>query len=482
MAPVSKNKISAKQPIEPAGQFSRTKIIATLGPATDGYEIVEKLISSGVDGLRLNLSHGLLDEHSERVNNIRQASSKLGRPVAIIADLQGPKLRVGNLPIKRTLTKGQIVKFQYEKDISDHEAIPTQYDLSDKVKKGERLLLSDGRLQTVVEEVRQKVIHAKVMVGGSLSARKGINLPDTSLKGDILTHKDLEDIRWAVEHDIDYIALSFVQTGGDIEHLRRYLKELKSDALIIAKVETQAATEHIEEIVMASDAVMVARGDLAIETPAESVPMVQRKITGLCMRYGKCAIVATQMLLSMTDNPEPTRAEVSDVASAVITGNDAVMLSEETSIGKYPLETLDMMKRICIYTEENSPLKPLYMNMEDTSRQSAISSAIMTLAHQIRAKTIIAETMSGRTARSLAAHRPSMPIMMVTNSQRVANQLAIVYGGHVFYRKSSRTASEKLTIWLKSHKAIRDGDIVVIASGQHPGIVGGTDTIKVRVT
>jgi pyruvate kinase len=277
------------------------------------------------------------------------------------------------------------------------------------------------------------------------------------------------------------VALSFVQTAQDVQTLRRLLKSLNSTAKIIAKIETKAAVENIDEIINVSDAVMVARGDLAIETEPESVPIVQRAIIGKCREYGKISIVATQMLASMTEMPEPTRAEVSDVATSVIVGADAVMLSDETANGKYPIESIEMMKRIILYTEKNAPLKPLFYNEQDHSVQSAVSSAMITLAHQVNARAIVAETSSGQTARSIAAHRPRMPIFMVTQSPRVAQQLAIVYGGKSFIRPVSKKAATKLTQFLREQKVFKKGDIVVICSGKYPGQVGGTDTVKVRV-
>ncbi len=473
-------KTQQKSPTIPIANFKRTKIVATIGPATFSYKAIDDLLKAGVNGFRLNFSHGDYDERDKQIAWIRKASKAYGKPVAIIQDLQGPKIRLGDFEGFINVRTGQELSFQYKGEYVEGGPIPTQYDLSKKVKRGQRLFLFDGRIRTTITSVTKGIVRARAENDGVLLKRKGINLPDTDFDGDIITAKDKRDIVYGAGQDIDFVALSFVQTKKDIEKLRRLLKTQNSSARIIAKVETKAAVDNIEEIVKESDAVMVARGDLAIETEPESVPIAQRLIIGKCREYGKLSIVATQMLASMTETPEPTRAEVSDVATSVIVGADAVMLSDETANGKYPLESVKMMKRIILYTQDNSPLKPLFFKEEDTSVQSAISSAIITLAHQVGAKAIVAETASGTTARSIAAHRPEMPIIMVTADQRVAQQLAIVYGGKSYVRPDSPTAGIKMTTWLRQKNVLKKGDIVVISSGKYPGKVGNTDTIKVR--
>jgi pyruvate kinase len=274
-----------------------------------------------------------------------------------------------------------------------------------------------------------------------------------------------------------------VQTAEDIINLRQILEGHGSDAKIIAKIETQAAIEddNLEAIVAASDGVMVARGDLAVEVSPESVPIVQRRILGLCQEHGKISIVATQMMISMTENPDPTRAEVSDVANAVINGADVVMLSDETANGKYPLETVETMKRIVLYTQKNAPLQPVFYRDEGDSLQDAISSAVMTLSHQIKAAAIVAQTKSGVTALSIASHRPNMPVVVVTSQPRVAQQLALMYASKTFIREDVENVGANLAQWLKEQNVFAANDRVVIVSGRQPGLVGGTDTIKVRV-
>lgn len=463
----------------PISKYKRTKILATLGPSTNSREAIEKLIVAGANGFRLNFSHGDYEERKVQIKWIRAVSKEKKKPVAILQDLQGPKIRLGNLEHPIEVTKGDTVQLAKKGDL-EKGILPVQYDLSTKVKPGQRLLVFDGKIHTEVTHVKDGVVTVEVKHGGTLMSRKGINLPDTDLAGDILTKKDHDDIRFGAENDMDYVALSFVQTADDIKHLRSFLKKLGSDAKIIAKIETNAATENLDEIIQESDGVMVARGDLAIETEAESVPIIQRKIIGIAQNYGKISIVATQMLASMVEAPEPTRAEVSDVATAVILGTDTVMLSDETASGDFPEEAVSYMKRIILYTQANAPLKPLYFHDEDHSIQSSISSAVMTLAHQVDAAAIVSETASGTTARSLATHRPAMPIIMVTHKARVAQQLALVYGGKSYVRRRSKQVGERMTDWLKRNKILKKGDVVVITSGKYPGKIGGTDTMKVR--
>jgi pyruvate kinase len=291
----------------------------------------------------------------------------------------------------------------------------------------------------------------------------------------------MEDIRFGAKQDFDYVALSFVQSGADIENLRTILRALGSQAKIIAKIETKAAVDTIEEIIKASDVIMVARGDLAVETPAESVPVVQRQIIGLGRKYAKPTIVATQMLLSMTDIPEPTRAEVSDVATAVFTAADCVMLSDETANGKYPIEAVRTMKRIILYAESHPSAESIYQYGYEEGLQHAISSSVLTMAEKINAKAILAETASGNTALQIASLRPTIPTLAVTSEARTAQQLTIVYGVKSYLRPASRDAALKLSDWMREHNVFKPGNIIVTVSGRHPGVSGTTDTIKVRV-
>lgn len=468
-------------PTVPLKSFKRTKIIATVGPATDNYEAIEAMIKAGANGIRLNFSHGTHEEHARKLKWAREASTKLGKPVAIIQDLQGPKVRLGDFDGIIPVTAGQLLKFEYGlKTYEEGGHIPIQYDLASKVKPGERLYLYDGKVRTKIIKVHGKIVEAEAENDGILLKRKGMNLPDTDFGGDILTKKDMKDIEFGVTQDFDYVALSFVQTADDIKNLRAILRKLKRDVKIIVKFETKAAVDNMEDIVKTTDVVMVARGDLAVETPAESVPVVQRQIIGLGQKYARPTIVATQMLLSMVDMPEPTRAEVSDVATAVFVGADCVMLSDETAMGKYPIDTVKTMKRIVLYAEQHAPLKTVYPYEREHDRPNAISGSVINLAKHIDARAIVAETKSGSTALQIASQRPETALIAVTSKVRTAQQLAIVYDIKSYVRPDDPQAAIKLTEWLRQNKVMSSGDVVVMVSGRYPGVAGETDTIKVR--
>ncbi len=466
----------------PLRAYKRTKIIATVGPSTHSYEAIKQLIAGGANGLRLNFSHGTNAQRDEQIAWIRKAGKELKKPVAIIQDLQGPKIRLGDFDDIIQVQKGQTLRFAYKADWVGSGAIPTQYDLSTKIKRGERLYLYDGKVRCTVTSVRDGVVCAEAMNAGILIQRKGMNLPDTDFGGDVITEKDKADLAYASQQDIDYVAMSFVQTAQDIEQMRRLIKNLGVARKVIAKVETQLAVENIEAIVQASDAVMVARGDLAVETLPESVPIVQRQIIGLGLKYGKPTIVATQMLASMTEMPEPTRAEVSDIATAVLAGADCVMLSDETAAGQYPVEAVSVMKRVITYTESHVAPRAVIWDGADRqmTKQLAISRGIISLADSIGAAAIVAETKSGATALQIASERTEIPLIAVTDDPHTAQALAIVYGVKSYVRLVSREAAVKLTDFLQEAGILKKGDIVVTASGRYPGVVGTTDTIKVR--
>jgi pyruvate kinase len=475
---------TTKTPNVPISKFKRTKIIATVGPATHSYEAIFNMIRSGANGIRLNFSHGSEEERVEQINWIRKAASEYGKPVAVIQDLQGPKIRLGDFDGIINVKTGQKLSFKYMSNYEATNIIPIQYDLSKKVKAGETMYLYDGKVRTTITSVKDDVIHARAENDGILIKRKGLNLPDTNFEGDVITAKDKKDLAFGSTLDIDYVAQSFVQTADDIRNMRKLMKNLGMTAKLITKFETRSAVDHIDEIVEETDVIMIARGDLAVETPAESVPIIQRKLIGLGMKYAKPTIVATQMLFSMTESPEPTRAEVSDVATAVLIGADCVMLSDETANGKYPLAAVQMMKKVILYTQENAPLKVVfdkYAQTNEINTSSAICDAVIDLANNINSKAIVAETRSGATALQLAARRPNRSIIAVTSESRVAQQLAIVYGTKSYVRPDNKFAATKLTNWLRKNKVLNSGDMVVTASGKYPGVVGKTDTIKVRV-
>ncbi len=466
--------------------FKRTKILATLGPPTNNYEMIEGMASAGTNGFRLNFSHGSYEERDQQIQWIRQASEKVGKPVAILQDLQGPKIRLGNLNENTAVTTGDEIILDFA---AEHNGMtfPVQYNLAEKVKVGEPIYIFDGKVRTTVIEIpSDTAIKLRVENSGTLMSRKGINLPDTDFGGDILTPKDIKDIEYGADKDIDYVALSFVQSADDINNLRQILVGLGSTAQIIAKVETKAAVkdEALEAIVKASDGVMVARGDLAVEAGAEIVPIVQRKIIALCRKYGKLSIVATQMMASMVDAPEPSRAEVSDVATAVILGADTVMLSDETANGSYPLETIAAMKKVILYTQEHISVAPITDIIKGKkTHRDAISLAAVNLAEQLGAGAIVAETKSGATANNIAAHRPNLPIVSVTSDVRAAQQLALSYANKSFVRPDGEKAGLEIAKELKANNflAANESITVVIVSGKEPGLIGGTDTIRVRV-
>lgn len=466
--------------------FKRTKILATVGPATNSYEEIEALLVAGVNGFRLNCSHGSNEERDQQQTWIRQASEKIGKPVAILQDLQGPKIRLGILKEDMVVKKGDELTLDYAAE-HDGYTLPVQYNLAAKVKPGERLYMFDGKVRTTVLQITSATaLTVRVENDGILLSRKGINVPDTDFGGDILTPKDREDIDHGAPQDFDYVSLSFVQSAEDIKTLRQLLQERGSTARIIAKIETKAAIKDsvLEEIVKVSDGVMVARGDLAVEAGAEVVPIVQRKIVALCREYGKLSIVATQMMASMVDAPEPTRAEVSDVASAVVQGVDTVMLSDETAMGKYPIETVAAMKRVILYTQEHTTIRPIrdVIQVKNT-RQDAISLAAVNLAEQLKVDAIVAETKSGATAINIAAHRPRLPIINVTSTPRVAQQLALYYANKSFVRPDGDKAGLELAKELRAQGFFGDKSTITaaIVSGRQPGLAGATDTIRVRL-
>jgi pyruvate kinase len=465
--------------------FKRTKMLATLGPPTNSYEMIEKMVGAGVNGFRLNFSHGNFEERDLQIEWIRRASDKCKKPVAILQDLQGPKIRLGNLKENIQVKKDDILTLDFA---AEHNGLtlPVQYNLAEKVQANEPLYIFDGKIRTtVIEKSSDTAIKVRVENDGELMSRKGINLPETDFGGDILTPKDIKDVEYGATKDIDYVALSFVQSADDINALRQMLVGLNSAAHIIAKIETKAAIEDavLEEIVKVSDGVMVARGDLAVEAGAEVVPIVQRKIIALCRKYGKLSIVATQMMASMVSNPEPTRAEVSDVANAVILGTDAVMLSDETANGQYPLETLAAMKKVILYTQEHTGVAPITDILKQKKHVEAIAASAVSLADQLGASAIVAETKSGATAASIAACRPNLPIISVTSEKRTSQQLALGYANRSFLRPDGETAGLQLARELKADGFFGEEEqvTVIIVSGRQPGLIGGTDTIRVRV-
>lgn len=471
--------------------FKRTKILATIGPSTNSAEKIEEVIMAGVNGCRLNCSHGSNEERDQQIKWIREAAAKKGRSVAILQDLQGPKIRLGTLKDNHLDLKTDDELILESAEGFEHNGemtVPVQYNLAEKVKVGEPLSMFDGKVKSeVIEIVSSTAIKVKIKNDGFIMSKKGLNLPDTDFGGDILTPKDISDIEYGATCDYDYVSLSFVQSASDIVSLKQRLLSLGSTAKVIAKIETKKAIssdEHLEEIVKASDGIMVARGDMAVEAGAEVVPMVQRKLIAMCRAHSKLCIVATQMLSSMVDSPEPTRAEVSDVATAVVQGADVVMLSDETANGKYPLETVKAMKKVILYTQNHSKVAPISKSPvgEKSEIYDAISNTAARLAEKINADVIVAQTASGVTATTMAAMRPNVPIISVTPNPRVANQLALTYANAAFVRPYSEDFGFDLAKELKGNylqtEEGKNNLLAVIVSGDKNKF--GTDTIKVR--
>lgn len=469
--------------------YKRTKILATIGPASDSPEMIEKLINAGINGARLNFSHGSYEEHAAKIKAVREISEKLGREVAILQDLQGPKIRLGDIVDNRfDVVEGDELVLDYAIQQHDGSAnLPVQYNLAEKVKIGEPVYIFDGKVRTEVIDIPSNTaIKLRVLNKGTLMSRKGLNLPDTDFGGDVITEKDMRDLEFGATQDIDYVAMSFVQTAEDIENVRQLLASHNSEAQVIAKIETKKAVsdEELEKIVLAADGVMIARGDMAYEVAPEVVPIIQRKAVALCRKHGKISIVATQTMGSMVDNPQPSRAEVSDVANAVIQGADVVMLSDESATGKYPEETVKAMRDVIMYTQEHAAVSPIDDIVErgEDEALNAISLAAVELAEQINADALIVETKSGQTAATAAANRPALPIYAVTSSSRVAQQLGLNYATRSFIRPDGEFAGLELAKELKANGTFgsKENITVVIVSGRQPGLVGGTDTIRVR--
>ena len=471
--------------------IKRTKILATLGPSTSTPEKIKELMQAGANGFRLNFSHGSHEERLDQIKWIRDASEELNRPVAVLQDIQGPKIRLGALKDNHfDVKKGDEIVLDNAVEEHDGSAtLPVQYNLADKVKVGEPVYIFDGKIRTtMIERASDTAIKLRVENDGFVMSKKGLNLPDTDFGGDILTEKDLKDIEFGATQDYDYVALSFIQSEEDINNLRQILVSHGSTAQIIAKIETKAAVEPetLERIVKASDGIMVARGDLAVEAGAEIVPVVQRQIVTLCRKYGKICIVATQMMASMVESPEPTRAEVSDVATATIMGADTVMLSDETANGQYPIEAVQAMRKTIVYCQDNWPVEPVDSRVvaPERMRRNAIAAAAVSVAESLDVNAIIAETKTGGTAANIASLRPHLPIFAVTSSARAAQQLALTYATRSFIRPDGETAGTELGRELLESKYFGD-DVtslsVVIVSGRQPGLTGGTDTLRVRI-
>lgn len=424
--------------------LKRARILATIGPATDDPEILEKVIRAGVNACRLNFSHGSYEERLEQIDNIRAIERKLNRHIPIIQDLQGPKIRLGQLKddMEYHIEEGQELGLTYGIEHDGGNNLPSQYDLSDKCVPGDRIFLFDGKIQTIVQRVEGKTVWVKAMNSGTVISRKAINLPDMrSGNAPVLTEKDMEDLEWSFDKDIDYTALSFVHHADDVRKLREIIRNHGSDRKIIIKLETRtgADPDNLEEIVKEADGVMVARGDLAVEAGPEIVPVVEREIIRLCQKHCKLCIVATQMLGSMVDNPEPTRAEVNDVATAYIEGADAVMLSDETAMGKYPVEAVTIMAKTLRYAQEHIGVYDLYDRNPTDETTGAVADAAIVMADELEADAIVVESGNGKLTRSISIQRPTMPILSVVPTNRMANRLSLLFGVRAFTSSNGKS-------------------------------------------
>jgi pyruvate kinase len=464
----------------------KTKIVCTIGPATEKEETLSELVEAGMNVMRLNFSHGSFEEHQARVESIRSIMKKSGKPVAILQDLCGPKIRIGTFKEKMVLLhEGQEFILTTDEVEGDEHKVHVNYDaLPREVKPGTKIMLQDGTKTLEVKEVKGNDIITKVLVGGHLSNHKGVNVPGAHLSVSSLTDKDREDVKFGIKNNLDFIAMSFVRKAADIVELRKILDEANSNAQIIAKIETPEALADIDAIIEVTDAVMIARGDLAIEIPAEEVPIVQKLIIHKCNSVGKPVITATQMLESMIKSPVPTRAEVSDIANAIIDGTDAIMLSEETTLGDFPVEAVKIMTRIAlrveneVYTRDTIAEYDASHGVTDVVSQSAVRAA-----HNVGAKLIVALTRSGKTARMIARYRPAEPIMALSDASGNANKLTLSFGCYPFVAQTFKTVDEILKIARSitvENGLANIGDKIVIVAGMPFGSSNETNFILVE--
>ncbi|MBD0710494.1 MULTISPECIES: pyruvate kinase [unclassified Streptomyces] len=466
----------------------RAKIVCTLGPATETYDQIKALIEAGMDVARFNLSHGSYAEHEGRYQRVRKASGETGRNIGVLADLQGPKIRLGRFregPV--LLERGDEFAISVEPMEGDRHCCGTTYaGLATDVSPGERILVDDGRVTLEVVSVEGPRVNTLVIEGGMVSDHKGLNLPGVAVSVPALSEKDIEDLRWALRIGADVIALSFVRSARDIEDVHRIMDEEGRRLPVIAKIEKPQAVENIEEIVAAFDGIMVARGDLGVEMPLEQVPIVQKRAVKLAKRNAKPVIVATQMLDSMIDNSRPTRAEASDVANAVIDGTDAVMLSGETSVGRFPVETVRTMSRIVEAAEEDvlaKGLPPLTERSKPRTQGGAVARAAAEMGDFLGAKFLVAFTQSGDTVRRLSRYRSPIPLLAFTPDPATRSQLNLTWGVETFLGPqvdSTDAMVAQVDEELLRIGRCRKGDIVVITAGSPPGVAGSTNLVRVH--
>jgi pyruvate kinase len=466
----------------------RTKIVCTLGPASQSEGTLREMIRAGMDVARINFSHGDHEIHARNIALVRRLAQEEERVLAVMGDLQGPKLRVGQIAAEVTLREGQDFNLTTRPvPGEDREVNFPHPEVIGAVRPGNRILLDDGLLELEVLETTPTDIRCRVITGGPLQSHKGVSLLEVSLSLPSLTEKDREDATFAIQQEVDYLALSFARRAEDVSQLRGFLEQNQASIPIIAKIEKREAVEAFEEIMEISDGAMVARGDLGVEAPAEEVPIYQKRIIRLANKVGKPVITATQMLSSMMGSPRPTRAEASDVANAILDGTDAVMLSGETAVGKYPVETVRMMAKIALTTERNLPYQKWVhaATLEPSfTPTDAISQATCEIALELAAKAIISSTISGHTARMVAKHRPATPIIAVTPSLETQRRLTLVWGVYPLLVSEFAHTDQMIETAVQAARdegMIEKGDIVVITAGVPLGGPGRTNMLKVHV-
>ena len=459
-----------------------TKIVSTVGTATDGTSKLKSLIKAGVNVFRLNFSHGNHGDHLKRITNIRSVANDVGCNVAILADLQGPKFRIGEVKSDIKVIKGNNYIFDKSTEIGDFSRVNLSHDeIYESLSIGSNILMDDGKLQFVVKKISKDKINTEVVVGGYIKSNKGINLPDVVINTNPLTPKDIEDLKFILNQDVDWIALSFVQKLSDVEEVKKYIGD---KAGVIAKIEKPSALKELKSIIGACDGIMVARGDLGVELPPEKVPGIQKDIILECRQAGKPVIVATQMLESMIDSPSPTRAEASDVATAVFDGADAVMLSAETAVGLFPTEAVTIMDRIICSAEKHIKSHrgdgPQNLKVENFV-YNAVSHSAVSLAESVQAKAVVAFTASGNTAYRMARERPNLLLVVMTPDEKVKRRLSLLWGAYSFFSKVQgyEAAIEEARQIIRKQKFAKNGDAIVVVAGMPFGISGSTNSIRV---
>jgi pyruvate kinase len=466
-------------------QFRRTKIVATIGPASSSPDMIRKLIVAGMDVARLNFSHGKYEDHAKVIISLREISGELDKPITILQDLQGPKIRVGQLPDgKIDIVRGEMIALMPQADYKfEKSTIPIDYPyVAEEAKPGMQVLLADGLFELEVREIKGNTVFCMVVEGGCLTDHKGVNFPNLNLRLPSLTEKDIADLDFGLSQDIDWVSLSFVRSAEDVIALRNLITEKGFIKPIIAKIEKPQAIDHLEEIVKAVNGIMVARGDLGVEMSPDKVPMLQKRIIELCNRSGKTVITATQMLESMIHEPRPTRAEASDVANAIIDGTDAIMLSGETAMGEYPVKSVEMMVKIALDVESKIEFKTY--PPESNSDIAALCSAANQMEHIVNPACIVVMTTMGKSAQFIAAERPHAPVIAFTTHTQVFHALNLLWGiKPILIDDHPDTFEEMVSIAEKNLLAgnlAKSGDKVLVIGGIPAHATGGTNFIKIH--